>query len=235
MLRSIFIQNYRKFGSNGAVLPFDHEFVGILGVNNAGKSSLLRVLFELRPIFDLLVRASTDTTVTDIFSTGIRVVGPNLAPGEKIHPSWDPSVEPRITVEFARADQEHQVKQLTISLTRTGHTIVRLQLFNESTKETLDQVSAIRRGPQVLLRGTNREGKPVHIDWGPVAEDLRSLTRSRYVGPFRNAINSGGGSYYDLSVGESFIAQFDEFKNGPIYKITRPFTRCAVNWPGSLA
>jgi ABC-type Mn2+/Zn2+ transport system ATPase subunit len=41
-----------------------------------------------------------------------------------------------------------------------------------------------------------------------------ALSNSLYIGPFRNAINEGAGSYYDLSVGTQFIQVWKQWKTG---------------------
>src|SRR5205809_544389 len=47
----ITLKNYRCFPDNHPVqIVLDQGFVSLVGVNNSGKSSLLKWLFELRPI-----------------------------------------------------------------------------------------------------------------------------------------------------------------------------------------
>jgi AAA domain, putative AbiEii toxin, Type IV TA system len=53
-----------------------------------------------------------------------------------------------------------------------------------------------------------------------------------YIGPFRNAINVGAGDYFDIRIGDAFIAQLHDLKSGPspqaneaIYRMTRELQR----------
>src|SRR5207249_2627411 len=57
-------------------------------------------------------------------------------------------------------------------------------------------------------------GGPVVVDLTPLTEALELMTDSVYVGAFRNAITEGGGSYYDLAIGTSFIQLWDAWKTG---------------------
>jgi energy-coupling factor transporter ATP-binding protein EcfA2 len=43
---------------------------------------------------------------------------------------------------------------------------------------------------------------------------MRELHNSIYIGPFRNAVNTGAGRYYDLSIGTEFINVWHEWKTG---------------------
>src|SRR6516165_4409122 len=40
------------------------------------------------------------------------------------------------------------------------------------------------------------------------------LANSLYIGPFRNAINVGSGTYYDLNVGTDFVKTWNAWKTG---------------------
>ena len=43
---------------------------------------------------------------------------------------------------------------------------------------------------------------------------MKQLYNSIYIGPFRNAVNTGAGRYYDVSVGTEFITTWHEWKTG---------------------
>lgn len=45
------------------------------------------------------------------------------------------------------------------------------------------------------------------------------LRNTFYIGPFRNAINTGTNqAYYDIQVGQAFVAQWRHYKTGPVKK-----------------
>ena len=51
-------------------------------------------------------------------------------------------------------------------------------------------------------------------DYSDMAEALKELAAAMYVPPYRNAINQGGGAYYDLSVGSDFIQTWHTWHTG---------------------
>src|SRR5438477_6062106 len=52
------------------------------------------------------------------------------------------------------------------------------------------------------------------IDTSEFQEVIKQLYRSIYIGPFRNAVNTGAARYYDLSIGTEFITTWHEWKTG---------------------
>src|SRR6266568_8449076 len=48
------VRNYRCFGDEPVHLRIADGFTALVGTNNSGKSSLLRLLYEIRPLFGLL-------------------------------------------------------------------------------------------------------------------------------------------------------------------------------------
>jgi energy-coupling factor transporter ATP-binding protein EcfA2 len=63
-------------------------------------------------------------------------------------------------------------------------------------------------------------GKGANIDCSPLFQCCEELGRAMYIGPFRNAINFGGGneSYFDIAVGQAFVERWHEFKSGSTVK-----------------
>ena len=54
------------------------------------------------------------------------------------------------------------------------------------------------------------------VSVGPLLETVSTLTRTLYVGAFRNALNLGAMSqYYDISTGQVFISGWRQYKTGP--------------------
>jgi hypothetical protein len=87
------VHNLRSFTGKPARLELDGGFSALLGIDNAGKSSLLRMFWELRPVFDLLLRAFGSYPTEDaraLLQGGPWGVPPRLAPGERIFPTGAP-------------------------------------------------------------------------------------------------------------------------------------------------
>src|SRR5205085_4152063 len=58
-------------------------------------------------------------------------------------------------------------------------------------------------------------GQQVDFRSTSLREICNILANCCYIGPFRNAISEGARSYYDLTIGTSFISTWDSWKTGP--------------------
>jgi predicted ATPase len=52
-------------------------------------------------------------------------------------------------------------------------------------------------------------------EFGPWMTLFDKLQRSVFIPAFRNAVNSGASSHYDLNIGSAFIGEWDQYKSGP--------------------
>lgn len=218
-IKSITFRNYRSFGSAGATLPLTDEFVGIVGVNNSGKSSLLKAIFELRPLF-INFAGSIDSAVKGLGSAGWQLGQLELQQGERIFPTWDAQVEPRITLLFEEepGGDETSISEVTFILSQPlGLVRIEVSLFSGARTTDPVEVSQTQQAPagKQVLRLSFADGVSTLINWDERTRDFKWLALATYIGPFRNAVNSGGGSYYDLQIGKDFITQFNNFKSGP--------------------
>ena len=227
-LESITFRNYRSFGSKGATLELNQEFLGIVGVNNSGKSSLLRAFYELRPTF-IFLRDNFDASTVRSMLKGNARYSIQLDPGERIFPDQGKLNESaRITLRFSSEDKnlaDINVKELTLLLHQTGRMNIEIVTFTDNrisegiivSDQLIDDPSETGGSLYVLnIRGNQVD--PVNINWRALLPHFSKLANSMYIGPFRNAINSGGASYYDLAIGKDFISQFNIYKTGPDFR-----------------
>jgi hypothetical protein len=88
--------------------------------------------------------------------------------------------------------------------------------FPPSQREGQQHVLAIgeARGPgDVSLVYQSSAGDKADVQ--PILDVATHLEGAMYVGPFRNAINVGAGPYFDIQIGDAFIAQLHAWKSGP--------------------
>ncbi len=185
------LRNYRCFGPEPVTLAIRDGFTGLVGLNNGGKSTLLRVLYELRPLFS---EAYVSDALTGTWQA--RWFEPQYAAaGERIwRARTDTPVEIGLRVHSggdANAGLSGRV-DYQFELDRTGPIAARMLLDGAPLS------------PQDVPRDISKH----------LAATFHVLRNTMYVGPFRNALSPGGGQYYDLVTGQAFITQFRAYKTG---------------------
>lgn len=210
------LSNYRCFPDEvAASVTVRPGFTSFVGVNNAGKSSLLRSFYELRQMFVELSQPQP----------GLWLAGnPNYgAPRLQLSGVPDP------TEVFS--DSNDRPMRLAFGLRgtplverRSGQLIPKQVEFHVArrtltvkTTITLEDGTATKASGWVNVGSENflQLQNGIRVDTQAYAEAFDVLARSVYLGAFRNALNVGSGNpYYDLAVGQQFIAQWDQLKSG---------------------
>src|SRR5260370_4028031 len=205
----LLIKNYRCFAdSDPARVSLRRGFSGLIGVNNSGKSSLLRFFFEFRNVFGLM----SDGNFAALFNKNRIPFGPP-ANVTDINDLFTNSNSRDLQIEFLfspeLADTERRRFKIVLEITR-GSNVVQLKqclIENQPDVGTLD----------LTARTITYGGNIISIDF--VFETFSNLRESLYVRPFRNAVNIGtNASYFDIQIGQSFIATWRGNKTGPTKK-----------------
>jgi ABC-type cobalamin/Fe3+-siderophores transport system ATPase subunit len=204
---SLTIKNYRTFPrERPARIDVRPGFSALVGANNAGKSSLLKLFYEFRDLFRTaapganlvaaihgqsgfqLMPAVRETA--DLFSNrnngdielGIRIMEPVADRGVP------PAVELGITVP---RNQNVWTARVTTGAGPIDFVEVRDDFAFDGTGAKLADLTSL-------------------------AEVLSDLASTTYIPAFRNAINVGAAnSYYDIQTGEQFITAWRAYKTGP--------------------
>jgi predicted ATPase len=206
------LQNYRCF-----VRPVTVEiapgFTAFVGVNNAGKSTLMRFLLEARPLLATLgepnnirLYVNQEASPTSFLHSNQNTNPINFS----LRFQYDSSEKPPSHLE---GDEEYRIViNRDMQMTRT--IFVGGQALSE-----FGQITSIE-GQEITFGGGKR------FSVSPLVNVLRSLSNSLYIGPFRNTINAGGRSdYLDIQVGHSFITQFRQLKTGDNKKLNAEISR----------
>lgn len=231
--------NFRSFAGDAVELEFLRgAFTGLVGSNNTGKSSLLRFFWELRPTFTSLA-----TTLRQVGSVHAKaLVGGDVSPltlqtlaGERIFCTAN-DADCTIGLQF-----EESPYQANDDLWPSS---AKLTLHRSSSQLSLRIVMGdgeVLSGPAGGVANLRSPGDrlPTYqvgsraVDLTPLIDQMDLLSKSMYVGPFRNAINVGANSsYFDLAIGDKFISQLAAMKSGPnpdaneaVYKMTQDVAR----------
>lgn len=211
---TITVKNYRCFDDeNPLVIKFGNGFVALVGQNNGGKSSFLKLFYELRNVW-----AQTRQQLQTLLhgkDFGIPTIG--------VHDESEIFFDGNnraIQIQFDLTDSSEP--QSHISLTKAI-------LYCDRNKPTTWRAS-FYCGPDQKHIGSVPEfagqkchaipndmavyGGNIHLDCRSFLQLIDALSNSLYVGPFRNAINEGSGNYYDLAIGSSFIDTWHYWKTG---------------------
>lgn len=212
MLGRIRFYDYRCFYREApATLEIGAGFTSFIGANNAGKSSLLKALYELRSAFHNLhqTRSSPSSLLNDLAWS---ITPPLNEHAEIISERSDPfcavEIEPYVPcddqrpksvvkarMEFAPYSASFKCKvfvgdgrQIGVSETKTAAA--------DNSFEELIVVSGEKFSFTAFYAFTE------------------ILIKCQYFGPYRNAINEGGGSHFDTRIGTGFINQWHQWKTG---------------------
>jgi len=208
MAIEIELKNYRAFeDSRPAKWKLGDGFTALVGANNSGKSSLLRFFHEARPA---LQSCGTFQTLWNALSVGMQ------PPGDFS------SVADRNEVFCNRNDRDMCASFRLAEPALRDPTAFHLKWGRKSRALTLElEVEGVR--VQVEANSLDDQtcevfdasGYRRRVDLSRFVDEFAGLANAVYLGPFRNAVNVGGSAeYYDLQIGEQFIATWDQFKTG---------------------
>jgi len=203
----ITIKNYRCFSDEApARLAIRDGFTAFLGPNNAGKSALLRFLYEFRPLFGLCSgnNGQLQAALMDQ-RQGFALNGPSDS-AEVFHNMNERDIV--IELVFPPTTTPTVRRQLDLTIERSGPAFRAAFLFDGRRmggtpgSVELDGTTLVAGGGRVSMEG--------------IFAAMTSLASTLLIGPFRNVVNIGGAdNYFDIQVGETFVRAWRLFKNGP--------------------
>ncbi|HEV3219131.1 MAG TPA: hypothetical protein VGZ48_05135 [Candidatus Acidoferrales bacterium] len=211
----ITLKNYRCFpDSRPATFDMREGFTAFVGINNSGKSSLLKFFHEFRELFGAISsfsenfiqalgggpRAFPLTSVSDTSEVFCNSNNRDLSILFDFSPSeLSPSAIPLPVPTKIAITVPNKTNTFKAQIATSGGP-VNYQQFR-AAGETLREKSNTNKG----------------LDFAPLFEILRNLKQTLYIGPFRNAINVGASEdYFDIKVGQSFISQWRSLKTGNV-------------------
>ena len=213
----ITIKNYRCFpDSKPAKILFQEGFTSFVGVNNSGKSTLLKFFYELRFIFQLL-------------SDGGHIIGTLDGKNSGFSLPLSISDAEEIFCNTNNRDLEIQIRHIYTNREKEQNNELIPNRFDIIIKRDNKQfTSKIYLENKELIFNHNKphhsmdfHGTSLRFEGNPKAElsgiiqTFKTLSETLYIGPFRNVINVvPGESYYDIQVGKQFIDTWRAWKTG---------------------
>lgn len=206
----ITLKNYRCFkADNPARIEVRRGFTAFVGPNNAGKSTLLRLFYELRYVWMALINTQQIVNLISAGSIDISFQGTE-DPTEVFFGRENDSHDLKIDCDFPVLN-ENQISRVRLSFERNQATRMKA-IFYLGQQHV--QITKIRsEGGNTFSARTDSTNDQI-IDILPFIETMQVLCESIYVAAFRNAIHVGSGSLYDLPIGTAFINIWDNWKVG---------------------
>lgn len=207
------IKNYRCFSDeNPGRISMKNGFTALVGVNNSGKSSLLKLHYELRDIFARMNRSSDD--LVNAIRSQIVFNRPNNI--RDLDELFCNSNSRDLILEIKAIDESVSVKpgeslpeSIVLTIPRSTNSC-RAQIIHDGKPTLWNRDDELRR-----VADTHIKIGGMSFDMEAYYRAFEALSKTLYIGPFRNAINIGGTApYYDMSVGEQFIREWDNLKSG---------------------
>lgn len=226
----ITLKNYRCFqDTKPARFLIKKGIISFLGVNNSGKSSLLKFFYEFRPLLQTLSSPSGNLKNALHGKQQTQGYGNTIKDYNEVFCNVN---DRDLVIEIVFRDNISPIngipvaKKLVIAISRKDH-CWSVKLYTPDGElatqgQSLDYTSNILRINNALK-----------CDLSSLFEAFKKLANNVYIGPFRNAINVGTkDNYFDIQVGQSFIQSWRNYKTGnskqqneAIFKLTDSIKR----------
>jgi len=202
---AITIKNYRCFtDTRPATIDFGPGFTAFVGPNNSGKSAYLKFLYEFQGLWQSL-----------------------LNPGVLAHFNSNPEnpygvSAPRSVVDMQELLSDYTQRPLVAEFrlrAAPAEPHVDSIVLNAEPRNPAQWRGRITCAPTECraLRVTENDlisESGQSISYQPFRESFSAFANCLFAPAFRNAINEGSGSYYDLAVGTSLVALWNQWKAG---------------------
>ena len=211
------IKNYRCFSdAHPAHIIIKQGFTAFLGINNSGKSSILKFFYEFRNLFARLsstgiVESSNNWQRTALVSSLNNTYQNFSVPSEITDQS-------ELFYNLNNRDISIQMRLLPTDQTiqpplRLDITIPRA-VSNWTSKLYINN-REIQPGNLNWKEDTLYRGNESVVDLSDLITACKLLSNTVYIPSFRNVINIGANAnYYDIPIGQSFISQWNNWKTG---------------------
>jgi len=205
------IKNYRCFDDrNPLIIDLGRNFTALIGPNNSGKSSFLKFFFEFRVFWGLLWG-----NLPGFLQGGqVNLQLNDIPDPEEIFSNTnkrDFSIEIEIKDTTAEATNQLKIVRAICVCSRNSPHRLDFRFFTNENNKVLSKGGPGGWHEQFVLV---QSAEGVIYNVVDLVDIAKSFQSALYIGPFRNAINEGAGSYYDLAIGSSFIQTWDSWKTG---------------------
>lgn len=211
---TITLSNYRCFGESSPLkITLGQSFTALVGPNNSGKSAFLRFIYEFQQLWGILRQASS---ITNIRQNNPQYNFPHFRGVKDVEEILNNQNGGPICIKFIHKPSEIKGKYLEeisifLEFSKVNKCLNARFVFHQNTP-MITHVSPF----EIRDSSTNET-----IDWNELRETFENFENCLYAPAFRNAINQGASSHFDLAVGTALVKQWDEWKAGSGYAAKR--------------
>jgi ABC-type cobalamin/Fe3+-siderophores transport system ATPase subunit len=213
----ITIKNYGCFpDTNPLHIEIKEGFTAFVGVNNSGKSSILRFFYEFRGLFQIM----RDPNQFLGLLRGAHIGFPLAQSVKDIRELFSDSNDRDLSIEFkfpAASSPHPQPSSICITVLR-DQSQVRLMHFVAGGNHCKagDEYRYLHPHQYPLV---HLPSGGASVDFSVLKDLSENVINALYIGAFRNAINIGTNeNYFDIAVGQSFIKLWRTYKSGDVKK-----------------
>jgi putative AbiEii toxin of type IV toxin-antitoxin system len=219
MKADIVIKNYRCFSSAfPAVLKVREGLSGFVGVNNAGKSTLLKFFYELRKLFGEFSTVNALSTLLGGSDLPLALPAEVLDREEIFFNGNSEDIEIDLVIPNPTGDKALTVSRAVISIGREKPDRFTAQFFTGQGRLSPALVNGPFNLEDDLMSRVNPVETRVVADFAQLMNGLRSLSQTYYIPGFRHITafspSDGLKSYYDIGVGRPFIDNWHGLQTG---------------------
>lgn len=238
MRATLSVSNYRCFGHEPVTFDLPDGFVAYLGKNNAGKSCLFRLLYEIRSLLKPLDEAHlvsylarTSNPVfnlqhllhnTEIFS---QQTNGNIEILLKLSGDEITSCVDLLRIEISRPSfgrsKSTENNSLTVAFGCTGYHIA------ESKPPAVNRKGALQS--QKYLRNDSTH---INADCGPILKLCNDISNAAYFSSFRSLSGNyqqTNGDSFDMTIGTGFITKWKNERGSPRSEIRKQAVRAETD------
>ncbi|MBD2017106.1 AAA family ATPase [Microcoleus sp. FACHB-53] len=235
----ITIKNYRCFSdSKPAHIILRKGFTAFIGVNNSGKSSLLKFFYEFRSLFQLLSSPNNNNFIEALRGNpqSFNFASSVLDIEEVFNNTNNRNLEIQlrfVDIDLVIEDNAPPIlEKIVVTIPRATNTYFaelfiknkKMVIFPDGNEPNLYRLVLIKKDNIFLYYEDTPE-----VNLYPLFKASKDISEALYIGPFRNALelvtntdyNSEQlifGDYFDIKVGRAFIRNWRAFKSGRVKK-----------------